>query len=58
MPNMKTVDAEVIVQAINDIATFQPLFRTQEELERFMSAIMQIAEAVGTTVRWGDGGSQ
>lgn len=58
MPNMKTIDTEPIVEAINDIAAFQPLFRTQEELEHFMSAIMRIAEAVGTTVRWGDTGSR
>ena len=57
MPRMKTVDADVIVQAIDEIATLQPLFRSSPELEQFMSAVERIAETIGTTVPWRRGES-
>jgi len=55
MPTMKTIDADVVVQAITEIAGCKPLFRTQPELQQYMSAIERIAAVVGMTVPWGQG---
>ncbi|MFA7248174.1 MAG: hypothetical protein WC273_00910 [Dehalococcoidia bacterium] len=52
---MKTIDADVVVQAITEIAGCKPLFRTQPELQQYMSAIERIAAVVGMTVPWGQG---
>ncbi len=54
MPRMTSVDADVITTAINEIATVQPLFRTQEEMERYIAAVNRIAETVAATVPWGE----
>jgi hypothetical protein len=53
---MTTVDADVIMQAIAAIATLEPLFRTQPELEQYMAAIERIAGEVGAKVPWGQPG--
>ena len=53
MPRMTTVDAEVIEEAIKAIASVQPLFRLEEEMQQYMKALNTIAESVGATVPWG-----
>ena len=52
MPNMKTVDADVIAGAIADLTAGEPLFRSQPEVERYMKAIERIAEQIGVGVPW------
>lgn len=52
MPNMKNVDADVIVEALADLTSGEPMFRTQPEVERYMKALERIADQVGATVPW------
>lgn len=53
MPRMTNVDADVIAQAVADIASVEPLFRLQEDMEKYMTAVNRIAETIGMTVPWG-----
>ncbi len=58
MPRMTMIDADVIEEAIKAIATVNPMFRLQEEMEQYMKALNTIAEAAGTTVPWGQSANE